>query len=89
MNHPTPTPSSAAVFTFNGNVQSLTRGQSLADLVAEISGRTLGVDGIALDGTRLGLAAVRNGAVVPRSVWSTTLLEADDVVEILSAAQGG
>jgi thiamine biosynthesis protein ThiS len=31
----------------------------------------------------------RNGDVVPRSAWTTTLVEAGDHLEILTAAAGG
>lgn len=43
--------------------------------------------GIPLD--RRGIAIAVNGAVVPRSVWHTTLLCAGDDVEIVIARQGG
>jgi sulfur carrier protein len=76
-------------FVLNGAAHALVDGQTTADLVAAISGRSITAEGMATDGTRLGLAVARNGAVVPRSQWSITTLEPGDEVEILSAVQGG
>jgi sulfur carrier protein len=36
-----------------------------------------------------GLAVARNGEVVPRGAWGTTLLAPDDRIEIVGAMQGG
>jgi len=36
-----------------------------------------------------GIAVARNGEVVPRSRWATTLLAPRDRVEIVTAAAGG
>src|SRR5439155_22781467 len=38
---------------------------------------------------RRGIAIALNGAVVPRTAWSTTPLRAGDAVEIVLARQGG
>lgn len=70
-------PTAELVVTVNGEEQRLTAGVSVADLVGRLAG-----------GGR-GTAVARNGEVVPRSRWSATLLHRDDVVEILTAAQGG
>ena len=83
------TKSPPAEFSLNGAAHALVDGQTTADLVATISGRSITAEGKATDGTRLGLAVARNGAVVPRSQWSKTTLEQGDEVEILSAVQGG
>ncbi len=45
------------------------------------------LDELGYDGR--GIAVARNGEVVPRSLWATTLLTLDDVVEIVTAAAGG
>jgi sulfur carrier protein len=63
--------------TVNGEPQRLGAGVSVADLVGGMAG-----------GGR-GTAVARNGEVVPRSRWSATVLDPDDVVEILTASQGG
>ena len=63
--------------TVNGEPQRLGPGVSVADLVGGMAG-----------GGR-GTAVARNGEVVPRSRWSATVLDPDDVVEILTASQGG
>ena len=83
------TESPPAQFVLNGVARTLGGGLTTADLVAEISGSPLTTEGMTADGTRLGLAVARNGAVVPRSQWSKTALEPGDEVEILSAVQGG
>jgi sulfur carrier protein len=36
-----------------------------------------------------GVAVAVNGEVVPRSAWAATALRDGDVVEVLTAAQGG
>lgn len=36
-----------------------------------------------------GIAVARNGEVVPRSSWAATVLDEGDLVEVLTAAQGG
>jgi sulfur carrier protein len=83
------TESPPAEFSLNGSARALVSGQTTAELVAAISGRSITAEGKATDGARLGLAVARNGAVVPRSQWSKTTLEQGDEVEILSAVQGG
>lgn len=65
------------VVTVNGERERLAAGASVADLVGRLAG-----------GGR-GTAVARNGEVVPRSRWPATVLDQDDVVEILTASQGG
>jgi sulfur carrier protein len=36
-----------------------------------------------------GIAVARNGDVVPRSAWDTTVVSAGDRIEIVTAAAGG
>jgi sulfur carrier protein len=83
------TESSPAEFSVNGAPRALMGSQTVADLVTAITGRQISAEGKATDGTRLGIAVARNGEVISRREWSRTTLEQDDVVEILSAAQGG
>lgn len=45
------------------------------------------LDEMGLDGR--GIAVAQNGEIVPRSTWADTILEPDDVVEIVTAAAGG
>jgi sulfur carrier protein len=47
----------------------------------------LGVLG--LDAAGRGLAVARNGEVVPRGAWETTVLAPGDRIEIVGAVQGG
>jgi sulfur carrier protein len=44
---------------------------------------------LGLDPTGRGIAVARNGEVVPRSAWATTLLAPDDRIDIVGAVQGG
>ena len=39
--------------------------------------------------TDRGIAVARNGGVVPKSEWESTLLAEHDIVEIVTAAAGG
>ncbi|MFJ9519700.1 sulfur carrier protein ThiS [Kitasatospora sp. NPDC101801] len=63
--------------TVNGTPRQVPPSTTLAELVATLSTAPTGV------------AAALNEAVVPRSVWATTALDAGDRVEILTAVQGG
>ena len=75
--------------TLNGGEHTLPTGATVTDLVQELTGCRLGSNGQAADGKRLGVAVVRNAAVVPRSQWAGTTLISGDDVEIVTAAQGG
>jgi sulfur carrier protein len=63
--------------TLNGESRRIAAGQSIADLVAELS----------LGGKRY--AVERNGEIVPRGRHGETLLEAGDRIEIVVAVGGG
>jgi sulfur carrier protein len=63
--------------TVNGTPRQVPPRTTLAELVATLSTAPTGV------------AAALNEAVVPRSAWGTTALDAGDRVEILTAVQGG
>jgi sulfur carrier protein len=63
----------------NGQPTQVSEGQTVAELLDRL-GHPPGGPGIAV---------ARNGEVVPRSVWSTTGLEAGDRLEVLGASQGG
>jgi sulfur carrier protein len=45
------------------------------------------LDELGYDGR--GIAVARNGEVIPRSLWAATIIDLDDVVEIVTAAAGG
>lgn len=66
------------VLTVNGQTRSAGDGDTVADLVAQLTG-----------GRPPGIAVARNSEVVPRSRWSDCVLVEGDVLEILSATQGG
>lgn len=78
-----------STIALNGTTRPLTYGTTLAQLVAEITGRALLPTGQPSDGGRLGVAVARNLGIIPRSQWSKTVLEASDDVEIVTAVQGG
>ena len=78
-----------SLITLNGTERNWTPGDTVATLVAEMTGRTLSVDGRASDGNRLGVAVARNAEVVPRSQWSSVVLTPGDDIEIVTAVQGG
>jgi sulfur carrier protein len=65
--------------TVNGASRDLASGATVADLLTEL-GR---------DPQQAGTAVARNGEVVPRVRWDTTVLTPGDHVEVLSARQGG
>lgn len=60
-----------------------TQEQLQASTVAQV----LVLKGIELD--RKGIAVALNSAVVPRRVWGDTTLKSGDVLEIITARQGG
>ncbi|MFD1214496.1 sulfur carrier protein ThiS [Arthrobacter sp. GCM10027362] len=73
----------------NGSRRPIAAGQTLTDLVCEVTGRQLTADGRPADGARLGVAVARNAEVVPRRSWSATVLADGDDIEIINAVQGG
>lgn len=78
-----------ADITLNGAARALVAGETVTDLVGEVTGRRIAANGQAADGKRLGVAAARNSDVVPRSQWATTVLAPGDDIEIVTAVQGG
>jgi sulfur carrier protein len=44
---------------------------------------------LGLDPGGRGIAVARNGEVVPRRAWQTTILTPDDRIDIVGAVQGG
>jgi sulfur carrier protein len=75
--------------TLNGAARAIDDGASVTTLVALVTGKSLGADGQAADGHKLGVAVARNSEVVPRSRWSFTALAEGDDVELVTAVQGG
>jgi sulfur carrier protein len=61
----------------NGRTRELADGTTVADLIAGIAG------------AGRGSAAVVDGDVVPRSTWPTVPLRDGQVVELITAVQGG
>lgn len=65
--------------TLNGADRELPAGANLTDLLL--------LAGLPPD--RAGVAVARNGEVVRRADWPTTLLNEGDRIELVSATQGG
>lgn len=78
-----------AQISINGAMRPLNTGATIATLVTEVTGRALLATGQAADGARLGVAAARNAEIVPRSQWALTPVQEGDLVEIVTAVQGG
>jgi sulfur carrier protein len=66
--------------TINGEPTLIDDGSSIEQLLA---GRPN------YDPKRRGIAIARNGEVVPRSRWTSQQLAEGDVLELLTATQGG
>jgi sulfur carrier protein len=66
--------------TVNGEPTEIAEDSSIEELLA---GRAN------YDPKRRGIAIARNGEVVPRSRWTSQQLAEGDVVELLTATQGG
>lgn len=79
---------SPLALTLNGAPAAL-EAATVRDVVAHVTGRTVGDDGAAADGRRLGVAVAVGGQVVPRSAWASRMLVAGDEVDVVTAVQGG
>jgi sulfur carrier protein len=75
--------------TLNGETRSLANVTTVTTLVADVTGRRITDAGRAEDGSSIGVAVARNGEVVPRSRWSAATLDSGDIIELLTAVQGG
>lgn len=67
----------AVKIVVNGAAQDVDEGTTVAAVVRSVTDAPSGV------------AVARNDAVVPRAAWESTLVHADDRIEILTAVQGG
>ena len=61
----------------NGEIRTVAEPATVASLIETVTGRSRGS------------AVVVDGAVVPRSAWSTFALRDGQEVELISAVQGG
>lgn len=73
----------------NDEPRQVADGTSCRDVVAQLVGKQIGDDGVALDGTALGVALALNSAVIPRSSWAETTLADGARLEVITAVQGG
>jgi len=69
--------------TVNGNQVAFHHDATLDDVVTTTMTRS---DGTVRD---RGVAVAVNQEVVPRARWNTTALRSDDVIEVVTAVQGG
>jgi len=74
---------------FNSSTVSIAAGTTLSQLISRHLGKELDDAGQAVDGSKLGVAAALNGAVVPRSAWAQRELAEGHSIELVTAAQGG
>lgn len=81
----------ATTLTVNGTTRPHHNDLDLPGLIIELLGPPTGtgVTSGRADGAPTGVAVAINGAVVPRSQWSTTVLQPGDRIEIVGAVQGG
>ncbi|MGH1524159.1 sulfur carrier protein ThiS [Leifsonia sp. L25] len=75
--------------TVNGQPQKREATLSIADLVEERTGIRVGAGGATSGAAPLGIAVAVNSAVIPRSGWAGEELADGDIIEIVSATQGG
>ncbi|TAP27755.1 MULTISPECIES: sulfur carrier protein ThiS [Micrococcaceae] len=75
--------------TVNNQPVQVDAGLSLREFIARHIGKELDKDSKAIDGSKLGLAAAVNGAVVPRSSWNGFAVQSGHTIELVTAAQGG
>ncbi|HKT56302.1 MAG TPA: sulfur carrier protein ThiS [Microbacterium sp.] len=75
--------------TVNGERQTLGSRRSITDLVEDRTGIRVTAEGTIAGGGTLGIAVAVNSAVVPRTAWAEHALAEGDLVELVTATQGG
>lgn len=75
--------------TLNDEERTLPAGTTCRQLVEQITGRAVGPDGRPTEGAGLGIAIAIRGQLVPRARWDSTPIRAGDVIEVVTAVQGG
>ncbi len=75
--------------TLNDEERTLAAGTTCRHLVEQITGRPVGPDGRPTEGSGLGIAIAIRGQLVPRTRWDSTPIRSGDVIEVVSAVQGG
>ncbi|MFH8249322.1 sulfur carrier protein ThiS [Microbacterium sp. B2969] len=73
----------------NGEPRVARPAETVADLIAERLGVRVATDGTLPRGVTLGIAVAVNAVVVPRAGWDAEEFADGDVVEVVSATQGG
>lgn len=74
---------------FNSRELNLDEGITLREFISMQIGKDLDSNSAAVDGSKLGIAAAVNGAVIPRSAWNNYTLAEGHSIELVTAAQGG
>jgi sulfur carrier protein len=75
--------------TVNGQPRDTRTALTVADLVEELTGVRVTPGGELPDRVALGIAVAVNSFVIPRAAWAREEFADGDVVEIVSATQGG
>lgn len=75
--------------TLNDEERTLPAGTTCRQLVEQITGRAVGPDGRPTEGAGLGIALAIRGHLVPRARWDSTPIRTGDVIEVVTAVQGG
>jgi sulfur carrier protein len=74
-----PTDTQTVTVTANGEDRRLPTGTTVVELLERME----------IDGEQSGIAVAVDGAVVSRSDWCETVLEAGASIEVITATQGG
>lgn len=75
--------------TVNSLTVEVSSETTLREFIATHIGKELDSDSKAKDGSKLGVAAALDGAVVPRSLWNERKFREGQSLDIVTAAQGG
>ena len=84
-----PAAESELTVTLNDEERTLPAGTTCRRLVEQITGRAVGPDGRPAEGAGLGIALAIRGQLVPRARWDSTPVRDGDVIEVVTAVQGG
>ncbi|WP_396276940.1 sulfur carrier protein ThiS [Glutamicibacter creatinolyticus] len=73
----------------NGQRLKLPDGATVRDIVAGHTKKLINEQGLAVDGSRLGIALAIDGDVIPRSAWASRTVAPGARIDLVTAAQGG
>lgn len=75
--------------TVNAVPEEIEAGTTVLELVAAHTGRRLNDHGMPMTGGPLAMAVAVGGVVLRRADWGATALAEGDVVDLVTAVQGG